>query len=57
MRAHAFARWAASRTRLAVACVRRSSYSYSWSEIADRLGSTRQPAQMRYGDRTDRSVM
>lgn len=52
-----FARWAASRTRLAVARVRKSSYSYSWSEIADRLGSTRQPAQMRYGDRTDRGAM
>jgi hypothetical protein len=53
----AFARWTASRTRLAVARVRRSSYSYSWSEIADRLGSTRQPAPMCYGDGTDRGAM
>jgi hypothetical protein len=36
-------------TRLAVAALRQSPYSYSWSEIADRLGITRQAAQMRYG--------
>jgi hypothetical protein len=29
----------------------------SWSEIADRLGSTREPAPMRYGDRTDRGAI
>ena len=41
-------------TRLAVAGLRQSPYSYSWAEIADRLGTSRQAAQMRYGDRTDR---
>jgi hypothetical protein len=41
-------------TRLAVAGLRKSPYRYSWSEIADRLGVTRQAAQMRYGDRTHR---
>jgi hypothetical protein len=41
-------------TRLAVAGLRRSPYSYSWSEIADRLGVSRQAAQMRYGERTRR---
>jgi hypothetical protein len=44
-------------TRLAVAGLRHSPYSYSWSEIADRLGVTRQAAQMRYGDRTDRGAL
>src|SRR5919112_3809456 len=39
-------------TRLAVAGLRNSPYSYSWSEIADRLGITRQAAQMRYGTPT-----
>jgi hypothetical protein len=38
-------------TRTAVAGLRR--FGYSWSEIADRLGVSRQAAQMRYGDRTD----
>jgi hypothetical protein len=32
-------------------------FGYSWSEIADRLGVTRQAAQMRYGDRTDRGAL
>jgi hypothetical protein len=32
-------------------------YGYSWSEIADRLGTSRQAAQMRYGDRTDRGAL
>src|SRR5918996_5130188 len=41
-------------TRLAVAGLRTSPYSYSWSEIADRLGVTKQAAQMRYGDKSDR---
>jgi hypothetical protein len=27
---------------------------YSWSEIGDRLGTSRQAAQMRFGDRTER---
>jgi hypothetical protein len=39
-------------TRLAVAGLRQ--FGYSWSEIAERLGVTRQAAQMRYGDRTNR---
>jgi hypothetical protein len=42
-------------TRLAVAGLKR--FPYSWSEIADRLGVTRQAAQMRYGDRTDRPTL
>jgi hypothetical protein len=41
-------------TRLAVAGLRGPTYRYSWSEIADRLGVTRQAAQMRYGERADR---
>jgi hypothetical protein len=41
-------------TRLAVAGLRKSPYRYSWQEIADRLGTSRQAAQMRYGDPTDR---
>jgi hypothetical protein len=41
-------------TRLAVTSLHASPYKYSWSEIADRLGVSRQAAQMRYGDRTDR---
>jgi hypothetical protein len=44
-------------TRLAVAGLRKSPYSYSWSEIADRLGVSRQAAQMRYGDKTDRGTL
>src|SRR3954454_18018213 len=44
-------------TRLAVAGLRQSPYSYSWSEIADRLGVTKQAAQMRYGERTDRGTL
>jgi hypothetical protein len=44
-------------TRLAVAGLKQHPYSYSWSEIADRLGTTRQAAQMRYGDRTDRRTL
>ena len=43
--------------RLAVAGLRQRPYSYSWSEIADRLGTTRQAAQMRYGDKTDRGTL
>ena len=43
--------------RLAVAGLRGKPYSYSWSEIADRLGVSKQAAQMRYGDRTDRSTL
>lgn len=44
-------------TRLAVAGLRHRPYSYSWSEIADRLGVTKQAAQMRYGDKADRGVL
>jgi hypothetical protein len=44
-------------TREAVAGLRAKPHSYSWSEIADRLGTTRQAAQMRYGDRTDRGTL
>lgn len=44
-------------TRYAVAGLRKAPYSYSWSEIADRLGVSRQAAQMRYGERTDRGAL
>ncbi len=44
-------------TRLAVTELRKPPYSYSWSEVADRLGVSKQAAQMRYGDRTDRSPL
>jgi hypothetical protein len=44
-------------TRLAVAALRNKPYSYSWSEIADRLGTTKQAAQMRFGERTDRNAL
>ena len=44
-------------TRLAVAGLRDKPYGYSWAEIADRLGTSRQAAQMRYGDRTDRGAL
>src|SRR5919202_4241598 len=44
-------------TRLAVAGLRQAPYSYSWSEIADRLGTSKQAAQMRYGTRTDRGAL
>ncbi len=44
-------------TRLAVVGLRGKPYSYSWSEIADRLGVSKQAAQMRYGDRTDRAAL
>lgn len=44
-------------TRLAVAGLREKPYSYSWSEIADRLGISKQAAQQRYGDRTDRGAL
>src|SRR5919112_1198069 len=44
-------------TRLAVAGLRTSPYSYSWSEIADRLGVTKQTAHERYGDRSGRGML
>jgi hypothetical protein len=44
-------------TRLAVAGLRKAPYAYSWQEIADRLGVTKQAVQMRYGDRTERGSL
>ena len=44
-------------TRIAVAGLRQPPYSYSWSEIADRLGVSKQAAQMRYGEKPDRGVL
>src|SRR6266498_3441382 len=44
-------------TRLAVAGLRQQPYSYSWSEIADRLGVSKQAAQQRYGDPTERHAL
>ena len=41
-------------TRLAVTGLRQRPYAYSWGEIADRLGVSRQAAQMRYGERAER---
>ncbi|GAA1626721.1 hypothetical protein [Actinoplanes couchii] len=43
--------------RLAVAGLRAKPYSYSWSEIAFRLGTSRQAAQQRYGERSDRNAL
>ena len=43
--------------RLAVAGLRGKPYSYSWSEIASRLGMSKQAAQQRFGDRTDRDAL
>ena len=36
-------------SHLAVAGLREAPYSYSWSEIGDRLGVSKQAAQMRFG--------
>src|ERR1700760_162599 len=44
-------------TRLAVAELRKQPYHYSWLEIADRLGVTKQTAHERYGDRAGRGVL
>lgn len=44
-------------TRLAVAALRKPPYSYSWSEIAERLGVTKQSAHERYGDPTTRRAL
>jgi hypothetical protein len=44
-------------TRLAVAGLRKTPYSYSWQEIADRLGVSKQAAQQRYGDPADRHAL
>ncbi|WP_309238702.1 hypothetical protein [Actinoplanes aureus] len=43
--------------RLAVAGLRRNPYSYSWDEIARRLGVSKQAAQQRYGDKSDRHAL
>ncbi|GAA1773278.1 hypothetical protein [Luedemannella helvata] len=40
--------------RLAVAGLRAKPHTYSWGEIAARLGVTRQAVQMRYGDTAER---
>ncbi|GAA1777434.1 hypothetical protein [Luedemannella helvata] len=37
-------------TREAITGLRQQPHAYSWAEIADRLGVTRQAAQMRYGN-------
>jgi len=42
-------------TRTAVHGLRE--FGYSWSEIADRLGVSRQAAQMRYGDKAERGAL
>ena len=44
-------------TRLAVAGLRETSYCYSWSEIAARLGVTKQTAHERYGERAARGSL
>ena len=44
-------------TRFAVAGLRDKPYSYSWSEIAERLGMSKQGAQQRYGDKTERGAL
>jgi hypothetical protein len=44
-------------TRNAVTGLRDKPYGFWWAEIADRLGTSRQAAQMRYGDRTDRGAL
>ncbi|BBH71145.1 hypothetical protein ACTI_78300 [Actinoplanes sp. OR16] len=43
--------------RLAVAGLRAAPYSYSWDEIARRLGTTKQAAQQRYGDKSSRHAL
>lgn len=42
-------------TRVAVEGLR--AFGYSWAEIADRLGVTKQAAQMRYGNPTERGTL
>jgi len=42
-------------TRTAVRGLRE--FGYSWTEIADRLGVSRQAAQMRYGDKAERGTL
>lgn len=43
--------------RAAVADLRKPPWGYSWSEIADRLGVTKQTAHERYGERAGRGVL
>jgi hypothetical protein len=43
--------------RDAVRSLRKSPYSYSWEDLGQRLGVSRQAVQMRYGDRTDRTLL
>ncbi len=43
--------------RDAVRALRKSPYSYSWDEIGSRLGVSRQAAQMRYGEKSDRVTL
>jgi hypothetical protein len=43
--------------RLAVAGLRQGPFSYSWSEIAGRLGVSKQAAQQRYGNPTERHAL
>jgi hypothetical protein len=43
--------------RLAVAGLRAKPYSYSWDEIARRLGVSKQAAQQRYGDKPNRNAL
>jgi DNA-binding Lrp family transcriptional regulator len=44
-------------TRIAVTGLHSGVYRYSWQEIADRLGVSRQAVQMRYGERTERGAL
>ena len=44
-------------TRLAVAGLRNAPYAYSWSEIASRLGVTKQTAHERYGERAGKGAL
>ncbi|GIE93316.1 hypothetical protein [Paractinoplanes rishiriensis] len=44
-------------TRAAVAGLRTKPYSYSWSQIADRLGVSPQGAQQRFGKPSDRNAL
>jgi hypothetical protein len=43
--------------RLAVASLRGEPYRYSWQEIADRLGTTKQAVQQRFGVPADRHAL
>jgi hypothetical protein len=43
--------------REAVRALRKPPYGYSWDEIGSRLGVSRQAAQMRFGEKTDRVTL